>query len=165
MGTTGQVETGRVADRRPLRFARLDDVLADAEALATAERAGRLRRSGNWTLGQTLGHIAGWVGLSFDGMPFKPPFFIRWMLRPMKRRFLFGSMPPGRRIPRVEGGTLSTDVMPTEEGLTRLRQAFARLQAGPPSLPHMLFGRLTHEEWINAHLRHAELHLSFFRVE
>jgi len=40
-----------------------------------------------------------------------------------------------------------------------------RLRAGPPARPNVIFGPLTHDEWIQLHLRHAELHLSFFAVK
>jgi hypothetical protein len=39
------------------------------------------------------------------------------------------------------------------------------LAKAPPTIPHALFGPLTHDEWIAQHLRHAELHLSFLRTE
>ena len=95
----------------------------------------------------------------------KVPWFVRLMMRPMKRSAaLYKPMPPGRNIPRVPGGTLATDPLPIDEGVARIKQACARLKAGPPGLPHLLFGKLTHEEWINQHLRHAELHLSFLRA-
>ena len=43
------------------------------EQLAAAEREGRLRSVGNWTLGQTLGHLAAWADYSYDGVPLKVP--------------------------------------------------------------------------------------------
>jgi hypothetical protein len=36
-----------------------------------------------------------------------------------------------------------------------------RLRREPPTGPHVIFGRLPHEDWIKLQLRHAELHLSF----
>jgi len=38
----------------------------------------------------------------------------------------------------------------------------ARLQATTKRYPSPAFGPLTLEEWDQLHLRHAELHLSFF---
>lgn len=55
------VDTKKVAGRRMLRFESLDQVIADVDRLVEAERAGRLTRLGNWTLGQTLGHLAAWA--------------------------------------------------------------------------------------------------------
>ena len=55
--------------RSTLRFESLDEVLAEAERLSVAERNGTLVRAGNWTLGQTLGHLATWCRFAFDGYP------------------------------------------------------------------------------------------------
>jgi hypothetical protein len=148
-----------------LRFESIDQVMAEVERLAEAERAGRLRRLGNWTMGQTLGHLAAWVEYGYTGSPLKVPFFIKWFLRLRKRKFLYGPMQPGMKIPRVEGGTLATDPVPLEEGLERFRRALERLKTTPPTAPSPGFGRLTHEESIALNLRHAELHLGFLIPE
>ena len=165
MGAPTVIDTKHAAGQRDLRFASLDDALADAEALAAAERAGRLRSAGNWAPGEVFGHLAAWVGYAYDGLPVEPPRIVRWLMRPMKKRFLYRAMPAGVKIPSAAGGTFGTDVLTTDEGLERLRRAYARLKAEPPARAHPLFGRLTHEEWVNGHLRHAELHLSFLRSE
>ena len=155
------VDTGKVAERRILRFESLDQVLAEVERLAEAERAGRLRRLGNWTLGQALGHLASWAEYSYTGAPLKAPFFVKWFLRLRKRKFLYGPMRAGVRIPRVPGGTLGTEPMPLEEAALRLRRVMERLKSEAPTAPNVIFGPLKHEEWIALTLRHAELHLGF----
>ena len=159
------VDTAKVAGRRVLHFASIDQLTADVDRLAEAERAGRLRRLGNWTLGQALAHLAAWAEYGYTGFPLKVPFFIRWILRLRKRRFVQGPLPAGVRIPRVEGGTLATDVVPPDEALERFRRVMARLKAEPPTVPSPAFGPLTHEEAIAINLRHAELHLGFFVPE
>jgi hypothetical protein len=159
------VNTKHVPERRTLRFETIDEALADAEAMSAAAREGRLRQLGNWTLGQILGHLATWVGYAYDGVPVTPPLLIRWIMRPMKKRFLYKGMPAGVRIPRTPGGTFGIDVLPLDAGLERYRQAYARLKAEAPQRRHPIFGELTHEEWIAGQLRHAELHLSFVRAE
>jgi hypothetical protein len=157
-----QVNTGRVRGCRKLRFETLDEMLADVERLAAAERAGTLQRLGNWTLGQALGHLATWGQYAYDGVPIKPPFPIRLILRMRKKQFLGGSLPWGVKIPRVQGGTLGTEAISLDEGLARYRAVTERLRGEPPKHAHAIFGRLAHEEWIALHLRHAELHLGFF---
>lgn len=157
------VDTSKVSGRRTLRFANLDEALADAEKLVGAERAGQLVRVGNWTLGQALGHLAAWVGYGFDGPPIRPPWFVKLILRTRKNKYLNHGMPAGVHIPRVEGGTLATERLSTDDGLAKYRAAVDRLRAGCPEQPNVIFGRLTHAEWIQLNCRHAELHLSFFR--
>ena len=155
------VDTGTVAGRRVLRFESIDQVLAEVDRLAEAERAGRLKRLGNWTLGQTLGHLAAWAKFGYTGNPLRPPFFIRWFLRLRKRAFLYGPMRAGVKIPGVAGGTLATDPAPLDEALGRFRSVMERLKAEAPTAPSPIFGRLTHEEAVALNLRHAELHLVF----
>jgi hypothetical protein len=161
----GRVDTGKVAGRRELRFESLDEVLAEVERLAAAERAGRLRRLGNWTLGQTLGHLASWAEYSYTGAPLKAPFFVKWFLRLRKRKFLYGPMRAGVKIPRVEGGTLATEPVPLDEGLERMRRVLARLKSEAPTAPNVIFGPLSPDEWVALHCRHAELHLGFLVPE
>jgi hypothetical protein len=80
-----------------------------------------------------------------------------------KKRFLYGTMPAGVRIPRVEGGTLATDPTSTDDGLAHFRRSLTRIRDEAPTTRHSLFGALRHDEWIACQLRHAELHFSFFR--
>jgi hypothetical protein len=159
--TTQAVNTGRVAGRRAVRFETIDQALAEVDRLTEAERAGRLKQLGNWTLGQILGHLAVWAEFSYTGSPLKPPFFIRWMLRLRKSAYLKNGLPAGVRIPGVEGGTLATEPMPSDDGQARLRRVLERLKLESPILPNAAFGPLTHAEWIALNLRHAELHLGF----
>lgn len=158
------IDTGKVKDRRRLRFNTLDEVLADAERVAAADKAGALRRTGNWTTGQTLGHLASWMGYAYDGYPENlrnPPWFIKLLLKVQRNRFMNGALPAGVKIPKIEGGTAGTEVISTEEGIIRLRASCQRLKAGPPSGPNPVFGPMTHDDWIKLACRHAELHLSF----
>ncbi len=159
--SSGPVDTGKVAGRRLLRFESIDQVTAEVDRLVEAERAGQLRRLGNWTLGQTLGHLATWAEYSYTGAPLKVPFFIKWILRLRKQKFLFGPMRAGVRIPGVEGGTLAIEPLPLDEALARMRRVMERLKREAPTAPSAIFGPLKHEEWIAITLRHAELHLGF----
>jgi hypothetical protein len=79
----------------------------------------------------------------------------------MKGRFLRGPMPVGARLPKVPGGTLGTEPIGMEEGLSKFRVNVARLKSERPKEIHPLFGPFSHQQWIDMHLRHAELHFSF----
>ena len=80
------VDTRSIPDRRPLRFDTIDQALAEAARLAELERAGRLKSLGNWTLGQTLGHLATWAEFSYTGAPLSPPWFVSSCLSASARR-------------------------------------------------------------------------------
>jgi len=162
-----QVDTGKVTDRRELHFNTLDDLAAEVERVAAAERAGKLRRTGNWTAGQTLGHLATWINFAYDGYPpdMNPPWIVRFILKFQRAKFFKGPMPKGVRIPGVEGGTKGTEPLGLDEGLDRIRGAIARFKGAPPTKPNPIFGPLTHDEWKAMHLRHAELHLGFLHPQ
>lgn len=157
------VDTKSVKDFRKLSFGAPAVMWTEIERLAAAERAGTLRRTGNWTLGQILGHLATWIDFAYDGYPpeLNPPWFIKLILKLQKKRFMRGPLPTGVRIPKVEGGTYGTEPLSLEEGLFRLRKSWERLDEAPPSHPNIIFGPMSHEEWKTVHLRHAELHLGF----
>ena len=147
--------------RRKLRFESVDDAVAEAERLVVAGRSGRLTRAGNWTLGRTLGHLATWANFAFDGYPPEvvAPLPIRMILKLMRNRILTHGMTPGVKIGRVPGGTVGTDEFSPEEGLDRFRAALQRLAASAPAIENPVFGKLTHAQWVQLNLRHAELHL------
>lgn len=148
-------------ERRKLRFESVDAALAEAEGLVAAERAGTLDRLGNWSLGQALGHLATWANFAFDGYPsaVRAPWPVRLILRLMRGRILNDGMMSGVKIRGIPEGTLGLDPMDADEGLRRLRAAMERLRSTAPTLDNPAFGRLTHEQWIQLNLRHAELHL------
>jgi hypothetical protein len=152
------------APRRTLKFTAIDDALAEFERLAAAKAAGTLSTCGTWTFGQTLNHLATWVDYCYDGVPMKMRWPVRLIMRALKRQILTKPMRAGSRIPGVPAGTLATDRVPDEVGIAHFRRSFARLRDEPPTMAHMAFGPMTHAEWVALHLRHAELHLSFFRT-
>ena len=164
MSSPNSIDTARLDGRRTLHFNTIDEALAEVGRLAEANGRGELCCLGNWSAGQILGHLAAWVDYGFDGLPMKVPFFVRWLLKPMKRRMLYKPMKPGRRIPGVSGGTLGIAPMEFDDGLAAFRRTFSRLKTKSPQLPSALFGPMTHAEWTNIHLRHAELHLSYLQI-
>jgi len=157
--------TGTATARRLLQFTTIDEALAEMDRLAQAERAEKLTRVGNWTLGQALGHLATWAEFSFSQCPIRAPWFVRAFMALQRKKYIFGPMKPGIRIPRVEGGTLGTEVMSLDDGLIRATRAFERLKTAPPTHPSPVFGMMTQEEAIAMNLRHAELHLGFFNIQ
>jgi hypothetical protein len=163
MTTATYVDTGKVTGRRTLRFNSVEDLFRDAQMLLAAEKAGTLKRLGNWTLGQAFGHIAAWAEFPLNGYPpdLQPPWFVKLIVGRFKNKYLAG-LPAGKRIPGIKEGTKATEVMTSDAGLDRMQRAYQRLQAQAPTLPNPLFGPLTHAEWLALNLRHAELHLSFF---
>ncbi|HZW09874.1 MAG TPA: DUF1569 domain-containing protein [Phycisphaerales bacterium] len=162
---TALVNTKTAKDRRELRYGSIADLRRDIDRLAEADRAGTLRRCGNWTLGQALGHLSAWLDFAYEGFPVRPPRVVGWILRLRRGKYLREGLPAGVRIPGIEGGTLGTEPRTLDEGLGLLRASLDRLERSDPAHPSPLFGPMTREECVEATLRHAELHLSFFHPE
>jgi hypothetical protein len=162
-----QINTSKVTDRRKLRFNAPEDLWRDIDRVVAGELSGKLRCTGNWTAGQTFGHLAAWTSFPYDGYPstLRPPWFVKLILKGRKNKYLNDGLPAGVRIPKVEGGTVATEQLVLDEGLDRLRKAWDRLRTSPPAVPNPIFGPLSHQEWIQLNLRHAELHLSFLHPE
>jgi hypothetical protein len=150
------------AGRRELSFRSLDDVVADADMLVAAPQT---RMLGNWPLDKLLMHLATAVNGSIDGVSFRAPFYIRLVGPLIKRRFLTQKMPPGFKLPKGTEQGFFPSAGSAREAAEVLRKAIARLPAERMTSKHPVFGRLSHDEWTQLHLRHAELHLSFARPD
>jgi hypothetical protein len=154
----------KTAPRREVQYPTIDDLLRDIDRVIASDRAGALTRTGNWTAGQVFNHLATWIDYGYDGFPPQahPPFFIRWILRMKKKKFLRDGAPRGVKIPGIEAGTLGTEEMSTEEGAARLRAALMRLKNREPVKFHSpAFGPMSDDERIQFQLRHAECHMGF----
>ena len=153
-------------ERRVLRFSTLEELRAEVTRLIDADRIGKLRSTGNWSLGQSLGHLASWIDYAFDGVPVPPPRIVGWFVKILigKRAFIEKPMRVGLRIPRVAGGTFGIEPMSLDDGARKFTDALNRFERSVPTAPHPFFGLMTRDEWNAMQFRHAELHLSFFHV-
>lgn len=152
------VNTKTVAGRRKLHFDSLDDFLAEAERLA----GGEVKMLGNWSLAQIFTHLAAGIDSTMDGSTFKAPLFVRLMAPMMKKKFLYGGIPSGFKIPKeAQAQFLPSDDAQTEAALGQLRAAIERRKTSDKLAPHPLFGKTTKEEAVQFQLRHGEMHLSF----
>ena len=93
------VDTKIAQGRRGLRFASLDEVVADAETLVASPNTKML---GNWSLGHLLAHLTVGINGSIDGYPAKAPLIARLVGPLIKRRFLTKPMPSGFKLPKGE---------------------------------------------------------------
>lgn len=165
--TPTAIDTRTVKSRRQLFFLTLDAALDEAGALTLADRHQRLSPLGNWTLGQALNHLATWMDFPFVGYPpaMNAPLPIRVIARMLKKRILRKGMPVGMKLRGVPGGTYGNEPASLDEGLAHFQRSTQRLKSSAPMGPNPLLGALTHQQWIDLNLRHAELHLSFFTLK
>ncbi len=153
------VKTAKVAGRRQLRFSSYDDILEEAERLAAADQVKTL---GNWSLGQNFQHLAHAMNMSIDGLPSRPPWYLRLAGRMLKNRVLNKGMSPGFNLPeRLAKPLTPKPEVSIEEALSALRAGIERLRNESHRESHPAFGKMSNDEWDKLHFRHAELHLSF----
>lgn len=153
------IDVKKVQGRRTLHFHSLDDLLADAASLVSSPTT---RMLGNWPLSRLLAHLTIAINGSIDGISFKAPWPVRLIGPFFKKRILTRGSSPGFKLPGKAETALFPDAGATaEEALGDLRKAVGRLRTERATAIHPVLGRLTPEEWIQLHLRHAEMHLSF----
>lgn len=151
-------ETKDVRERRSLSFHAMDDILADAEALAAT---GDVRTSGNWTPGQNLQHVARFIRCSVEGFSGSMPWPFRVIGRLLRGRILRMTFRPGLKVPAKFDELRPDDDVPLEQGLDDLRAMVALAKERKMTAPSPILGELSHDEWEQLHCRHAEMHFSF----
>lgn len=151
------IDTAKVQGRRTLKFATLDDILADLDKL----NQGKCRSLGNWTPGQVLKHLTVPMLWCLDGAPLRAPWYVRVMSWFIKGWFLRNPMPAGFKLSDDFAKHLLPPETSWEDGLAQLRAVIQRMRTEPQRHPSPFMGHLTPEQWIQLQCRHAELHLSF----
>ncbi len=163
------INTKQVTDRRGVTLATLDDLAAEARRIAQAEGAGRAHPLGNWSPGQNLQHLARFMTCSMDGFGGDPPMWLKLFGRVLRiafgRTLFLRPPPPGMKLPPdlpfVPDAEVTAAVAADE-----LCAVIERVKAGAGFLPASpVLGRLSREQWIELHLRHAEMHLSFVGLD
>ncbi len=168
MATETLVDTKRVAERRELHFHTLADILRDVEQLAavTSETGESICRDGNWTPAQIVEHVTFFINGAIDGFTFTAPFLIRLLARPFKKHILTKPMKPGIKLPARMNVVLPDPDTTWEDAVSALRDAVRRIDSGERmTQPSPLLGAMTHEDWVNLHCRHAEMHFSFMHAD
>jgi peptidoglycan/xylan/chitin deacetylase (PgdA/CDA1 family) len=158
--------------RRPIHLQSPSDLLAEVDRIQASASAGSVRPSGNWTAAQAFQHLAKFIEYSFDGFPFRYPWPYRVMVWLIRRVLPWGwllklTFRPGFTNPPVVARAVDPDAAVTlEHAGQALRRQIRRILDGERMVQRSPTGeRMTHEQWVDGHLRHAELHLSFLHLE
>ncbi|MCC5787567.1 MAG: DUF1569 domain-containing protein [Phycisphaerales bacterium] len=151
---------------RKLRFETTADLVRELDELEAAQRSRGVVSTGAWSPGQNLQHVARFYKAALDGFGFTLPapvrFLFRLVLKPiaLKRTIRGGLKIPAKARPALqpdEGASF-------EQGLADLRAQLGRINARERmQQPSPVLGPLSHEEWTELQLRHAELHLGKLR--
>jgi len=151
----------KTAPRRSVKFSTMQDLLDDAEAIAAAPH----ETTGNWSVSQIVYHVGGLVDVSLNGTDLKLPLVVRLFGKLIKSSTLKKGINPGIQMPAaIRPRFEPPEDIPLEESMAQFRKWIAQANE-PGSMTHKspLFGELTHEQWVQMHCRHAELHFSFMR--
>ncbi len=144
-------------ERRTLHFETLTDAVAEGERLLVCG----YDRAGNWGLAQTADHLATIITMSRKGFPWYFPWPITAVARWWMGSTILGRKIVRRRFPAPKYLQPTVEVDP-RGALDRFRVAVELFEgAGDTVAPHPIFGRLTRDEWRQAHLWHCEHHFSF----
>lgn len=161
------------ADRRVCAYKNIGELMADLDRIESANHAGTLRCSGNWTAGMNLEHVAKTFEYPLDGFPFKVAPPARWIASLLlKKRLLAGesfpagiSPPPKFLIKGDISAPFPSKNTTFQEGVSRLRTVLERLKNGAQfTIPSPVFGKMTHNETMKIQLSHAALHLGFMNI-
>jgi hypothetical protein len=163
----GDRTSGRVtATRRTIHLRSLDDLAAEAERIVAAAEAGWARALGKWSPAQILQHVGRLIEFSLDGFPFRYAWYLRWPVQVLYfiswRWLLALAIRPGFKNPPQARALEPDPDVTLAEAANYLRAQLARIKRGEKMTALSPTGEHpTHDEWIEAHLRHAELHFGF----
>lgn len=164
--TTTTPVNARTAPRRDVYYKSIDELAADLDRIEAAIGAGTIASTGNWTPGQNMQHVGLLIKGSYEGMPFSMPAPVRFLARLllMNKVRRQEKPPPAGMIKLPKSATfLQPDpAVIDREGLEFLRAQLERIRAGERMThPSPLLGKMTHDDWVSLHRKHASLHLSF----
>ncbi len=168
MPTDAMVDTKRVAERRELHFHTLADILRDVEELGavTSETGESVCADGNWTPAQIVEHVTIFLTGAIDGFSFQAPLVLRIIVKFFRNGILTKPMKPGIKLPANMSVVLPDPETTWDDAVAALRSALARIDAGERmTQPSPLLGAMRHEDWVDLHCRHAEMHFSFMHAD
>lgn len=151
----------------PKGFYSIPELRESLNCMQRAHETGELTTTGGWTVGQNLEHCGKFIQESFDGFSFSMPLVFRLlgstMLKPMytKRKSQFK---PGIKAPKSAADLMPSGEITIEDGLALMSTQVARIESGEQmTQASPLFGKLTHEQWVNLHLNHCRMHFGFLQ--
>lgn len=147
-------------ERRELSFNSLDEVVADAERLASSE----VRTTGNHSFGQILEHLARTHDMTTGKMVAPPPpWYMKIMIAIMKPMLINPkNVKPGFKLPKQAEEVFWPDQeFDVQEALAHLKESVEYYKSNGPMPKHPMFGTLSRQQNDELNCCHGALHLSF----
>jgi hypothetical protein len=147
-------------ERRELQFNNLDEVVAEAERLAS----GQVRTTGRHSFGQILEHLARSHDMTTGKLQVPPPPWYMRLMIPLMKPMLLNDKPlkPGFKLPKQSEAVFWPDQeFDVATALAHLKESIAHYQTQGPLPKHPMFGSITRQQNDQLICRHAALHLGF----
>jgi len=146
---------------RSLKFANLDDALAELEKVTNAKN---VSVQGKWNPAQVFVHLAQSIEYSMTGYPENKPAIIRKTVgRIVLSRFLSQGYMTHNLGDPIPGAPVLDPTTPLSEAFGRLTRAIADFRAFQEKLCiHFVYDDVTKEEYEHVHAMHIANHLSAF---
>src|SRR5262245_44670064 len=124
----------RPLDRRARSCSSFVDLRREIDRLSDADRQGKLKAVGHWSLDQCCQHLGRWIEFSLDGFPFQYPWHYRLVGRMLKRvswRWLVPlALRPGFRNPASVRAVEPDGIVAAGAGVTYLLRQVGRVEQG-----------------------------------
>ena len=147
-------------ERRQLAFHDLDEIVAEAEQLAS----GNARTTGEHSFGQILEHLARTHDMCTGKViaP-SPPWYMKLMLVFMKRMLINDKpLKPGFNLPAdAEAFFGPESEVDVQEALAHFKESVENYKTNGALAKHPIFGKITPTQSLQLNCRHGALHLSF----
>lgn len=152
---------------RTLHFQSLGDILAEGMRIAARPEA---PTRGAWSASENIWHVARYIQASVEGYPFKVPWWMKLIGPLMKKRVTGRAMPAGFYTPAYVSRHMepqSADASQTvmHNAIALLETWVARAEAEGYIDANPLFGKMSREQWVALHCRHAELHFGMIDLD
>lgn len=146
------------SNMKKLQFASLEEVLKELAILEQSEPVATT----NWSVYKILQHCAQTIDYSMSGYPqYKPKWFRATIGKLVISKFLKQGFMKHNLSAPVPGSPLLTKEGTTAEGITLLRNTIERFRNFSGELkPHLIFGKLTKEQYDRYFAMHVADHLS-----
>jgi len=148
----------KTGSRRVLKFQTLGDLLADVQKLQASDAIA----ISEWTPGQIVGHVTAVIEASVEGFTFSVPFPLRVVGKLIKNRSLTKGLPSGLKVPaKAQDAFIPPVDLTFDTAVKRLAETIEKAKQRKMTQVSPIFGKLSHEQWVQLHCRHAELHFGF----
>jgi len=150
----------QVTTRRQLTFSDLDAIVMDVQRFP----GGNLTSTGQWTPAENVDHVAKVIRFSIEGFPGKAPWWLAAIGRVLPKSMVRRPIKPGIKLGPSMSWLLPEQGIAWDAAADRLVGVVALAKRQKMTQASPVFGKLTDEQWISLHCRHAELHLGFIQV-